>query len=158
MPAPPGKLRLAMLGCGRIAQVHWRGIQESCPELVTITACIDIYAPRAQAMAARVTAASGEPCGAYTSLAKALAGGAPVDAVDIMLLHNQHEAAAVEAFQAGLHVLLEKPMSISVPSIARVMAAAARAADQVFWVAEQEQYAPAILTAQRASHTILPSP
>eukprot|EP01047_Picozoa_sp_COSAG01_P057134 COSAG01_NODE_6570_length_3603_cov_7.710046_2_plen_118_part_00 len=85
-------------------------------------------------------------------------GGAPVDAVDIMLLHNQHEAAAVEAFQAGLHVLLEKPMSISVPSIARVMAAAARAADQVFWVAEQEQYAPAILTAQRASHTILPSP
>ena len=71
-----------------------------------------------------------------------------IDAVDLMLLHNQHEAAAMEAFAAGVHVILEKPMSITPASCGRVMAAA-RATDKVFWIAEQAQYSPVILTAQR---------
>ena len=58
------------------------------------------------------------------------------------------QAAALEAFAAGLHVLLEKPMSITPESCAKIMAASA-ASGKAFWVAEQEQYAPAILTAQR---------
>jgi hypothetical protein len=28
------KLRLALLGCGRIAQVHWNGIEESARDLI----------------------------------------------------------------------------------------------------------------------------
>ena len=42
------KLRLALVGCGRIAQVHWRGIEESAAELIHVVACIDIFAPRAR--------------------------------------------------------------------------------------------------------------
>ena len=33
---------------------------------------------------------------------EALAGDAEIDAVDIMLLHNQHEAAALEAARAAI--------------------------------------------------------
>jgi predicted dehydrogenase len=143
------KLRLALLGCGRIAQVHWRGIQESCGDLITVSACIDLFLPRAQAMAEKVSAATGETCAAFTSLAEAIASQqVHFEAVDIMLLHNQHEAAAVEAIEAGLEVLLEKPMSITPESCARIVRAA-QARGNRFWVAEQEQYAPAILTAQR---------
>lgn len=142
------KLRLAFLGCGRICQVHWNGIQESASELITVSAAIDLHLPRAQAMAKKLRAATGEPCEAFTSLAEALASEVEFDAVDIMLLHNQHEAAALEAFDAGLHVVLEKPMSISPESCNKIMRAS-EAAGNTFWVAEQEQYAPAILTAQR---------
>ena len=137
-----------MLGCGRIAQVHWNGIQESAGPLLHISACIDLYLPRAESMAKKVSIATGEPCAAFSSLADALESGTPFEAVDIMLLHNQHEAAALEAFAAGLHVVLEKPMSITPESCGRIMTAA-KAAGTTFWVAEQEQYAPAILTAQR---------
>ena len=143
-----GKIHLAMLGCGRIAQVHWNGIQESASELIHITACIDLYLPRAEEMAQKVEAATGEPCQAFDSLAAALASDATIDAVDIMLLHHQHEAAALEAFEAGLNVVLEKPMSISPESCAKIVAAS-KEAGTTFWIAEQEQYAPAILTAQR---------
>lgn len=148
MPAEAPKLRLALLGCGRIAQVHWSGIQESAPSLIHVVACIDLFQPRAQEMADRLAASTGEPCSAFTSLAEALASGLELDAVDIMLLHNQHEAAALEAFDAGLHVMLEKPMSITPESCGRVLRAA-RATSKEFWIAEQEQYNPAILTAQR---------
>lgn len=113
-----------------------------------MNAGIDIYLPRAEQMAAKLSAATGEPCAAFTSLADALASDVEIDAVDLMLLHNQHETAALEAFAAGLHVMLEKPMSITPESCGRVMAAA-RATDKVFWIAEQAQYSAPILTAQR---------
>ena len=146
--APPNKkLRLALLGCGRIAQVHWKGIQESASSLVHVSACIDIFQQRAEEMALKVSEATGEPCGAFASQAEALAADA-FDAVDIMLLHNQHEQAAIEAFAAGKAVLLEKPMSITIESCERIMAAADEAGT-LFMVAEQEEYAPAILTCQR---------
>eukprot|EP01052_Picozoa_sp_SAG31_P015331 SAG31_NODE_983_length_10554_cov_6.049259_1_plen_113_part_00 len=91
------KMRLALVGCGRIAQVHWAGIQESALELISVVACVDIYRPRAEEMAAKVVAATGEPCAAFTSMAEALTTpGLRLDAVDIMLLHNQHEVAALE--------------------------------------------------------------
>jgi len=132
----PKKLRLALVGCGRIAQVHWRGIEESAAELIHVVACIDIFEPRATQMAEKLTEATGEPCAAFTSLAAALASGAAIDAVDLMLLHNMHEAAALEAFEAGVHVLMEKPMSITPESCARIMRAA-QATDKAFWIAEQ---------------------
>jgi predicted dehydrogenase len=142
------KLRMAFLGCGRICQVHWNGIQESASELITVCAAIDLHLPRAQEMAQKLQDATGEPCEAFTSLAEALDSEVKFDAVDIMLLHNQHEAAALEAFAAGLDVVLEKPMSISPESCGKITQAA-EVAGNTFWVAEQEQYAPAILTAQR---------
>jgi hypothetical protein len=33
------KLRLALVGCGRIAQVHWAGIEESATHLIHVVAC-----------------------------------------------------------------------------------------------------------------------
>eukprot|EP01050_Picozoa_sp_SAG11_P011532 SAG11_NODE_1227_length_5474_cov_5.294326_5_plen_466_part_00 len=141
------KLRLGLVGCGRICQVHWAGIEESASALIHVAACVDIFRPRAEEMAAKVAAATGEPCAAFNTMADALAA-AELDAVDIMLLHNQHEAAAMEAFEAGVHVMLEKPMSISPASCGRVMRAA-RAAGKTFWIAEQAQYSPVILAARQ---------
>ncbi len=131
------KLKLALVGCGGIAQAHWKGIEGHSPR-IQVTAVVDTDAGRAAAMAAQTGAMP------FTSLAEALAQG-DFDAVDILLPHAQHEEAAVLAFGAGKHVVLEKPMAHTLASAARIQAAAqqaARKAGTVFMVAEQAQYWP----------------
>jgi len=126
-------LTIALVGCGGIAQAHWRGIQAHVPQL-TVTATVDTDPARAAAMAEQTGA---QP---FTSLEAALEQG-DFAAVDIMLPHNQHEAAAVRAFAAGKHVVLEKPMAPTLAACARILTAA-RQAGTVFMVAEQAQYWP----------------
>ena len=126
-------LKIALIGCGGIAQAHWRGIQTHATQLV-VSAVVDTDPDRAAAMAKET---GGQP---FTTLEDALAAG-EFAAVDIMLPHNQHEAAAVTAFAAGKHVVLEKPMSTNLASCARILAAAEQAGT-VFMVAEQAQYWP----------------
>lgn len=134
------QLKLALVGCGGIAQAHWRGIQEH-PEQLRVTAVVDIDPARAAAMAEQT---GGQP---FTSLESALAQG-DFDAVDIMLPHNQHEAAAITAFAAGKHVVLEKPMSTTIASCDRILAAA-KQAGTVFMVAEQAHYWPDVQQIQQ---------
>lgn len=134
------KLKIALVGCGGIAQRHWQGIQEHVPQL-TVSAVVDTDPARAAAMAQQTGGQS------FTSLESALAEG-DFAAVDIMLPHNQHEAAAMAAFAAGKHVVLEKPMSISVESCDRILAAAQQAGT-VFMVAEQAHYWPDVRQVQR---------
>jgi predicted dehydrogenase len=133
-------LKIALVGCGGIAQAHWRGIQGYVPQLV-VSAVVDTDPSRAQAMAEQT---GGQP---FTSLESALAEG-DFAAVDIMLPHNQHEAASVSAFAAGKHVVLEKPMSTNLESCARILAAA-KQAGTVFMVAEQAHYWPDVHQVQQ---------
>ncbi len=134
------QLKLALIGCGGIAQEHWRGIQTGTKR-IKVTAVVDANLQQAQAMAERTGAT------AFGSLEDALAHG-DFDAVDIMLPHYLHEEVAVRAFEAGKHVVLEKPMSTSLESCGRIFAAA-RHAGTVFMVAEQSQYWPDAIKIQK---------
>lgn len=81
---PP--LKLCLIGCGRIAQVHARGLELECKGLIEVTACVDSYAPRARELAVQF----GDQCEVYESLDEALQKG-DFSAVDIMLPHHFHE-------------------------------------------------------------------
>jgi UDP-N-acetyl-2-amino-2-deoxyglucuronate dehydrogenase len=131
-------LRLALVGCGAIARYHLDGLQEHAPR-IQVTAAVDVDADKAAAYAAETGAA------AFTSLDEALEKG-DFDAVDLMLPHDLHEAAAIQCFQAGKHVLLEKPMALDLDACDRILAAA-KAAGTVFMVAENAQYWPEIVKA-----------
>lgn len=126
-----GTLKIALIGCGGIAQAHWKGIQAHSPR-IRVTAVVDTDPARAAAMAEQTGATP------FTSLEIALAQG-NFDAVDIMLPHALHEEAAVRAFAASKHVVLEKPMAHTLASCGRIQAAA-RQSGTVFMVAEQAQY------------------
>ncbi|MBT3342981.1 MAG: Gfo/Idh/MocA family oxidoreductase, partial [Gemmatimonadetes bacterium] len=65
---------------------------------------------------------------------------------DLMLPHDLHEQAAIQCFEAGKHVLLEKPMALELDACERILAAA-KAAGTVFMVAENAQYWPEIVKA-----------
>ena len=134
----PEKLKLALVGCGAISEWHRMAIR-NVPEL-EITAAVDVDRGRAEAAAA----ASGAQV--FTALDEALAHGR-FDAVDLMLPHDLHEAAAVKCFAAGKHVLLEKPMATAVDACDRILAAARRAST-VFMLAENSQYWPEVLLAR----------
>ena len=134
------KVTLCLVGCGNIARAHWRGIRYHAPK-IDVTAVVDANVENAEAMAERTGAK------AFFSLGQALAEGS-FDAVDIMLPHDLHEQAAAEAFAAGKHVVLEKPMAHTLESAERILALAAKA-DSVFMIAEQAQYWPDVAKAKQ---------
>ncbi len=138
------RLKLAFVGCGAISSMHLLGIREGAAQ-IEVTAAVDTNPEHAKAVAEQTGAA------VYSSLEQALAEG-DFDAVDLMLPHHLHEEAAVAAFEAGKHVLLEKPMAPTPDACERILAAAARAAEEagcVFMVAENAQYWPEVVTARR---------
>lgn len=132
------RLRLALVGCGAISGWHRRAI--AAVPGIEIAACVDVDRARAEAAAA----ATGAP--AYGSLAEALAAGG-FDAVDLMLPHHLHEPVALEAFAAGMHVLLEKPMATDLAACERILSAAHKAGT-VFMVGENAQYWPEVRIAR----------
>lgn len=133
------RVRLALVGCGAIAEMHRWAIEESGAP-IDVVAAVDLDLERAAAMAALTGATP------FGRLDDALAGGG-IDAVDLMLPHSVHEAVAIQAFEAGVHVLLEKPMATEPDACDRIIAAA-RAAGTTFMVAENAQYWPEVLIAR----------
>jgi predicted dehydrogenase len=132
------RLRLALVGCGAISEWHRRAIAR-VPE-IEIAACVDVDTARAEAAAADSGAA------VHASLDEALAAGG-FDAVDLMLPHHLHEPLALRAFEAGVHVLLEKPMATEPEACARILEGA-RKAGGVFMVGENAQYWPEVRIAR----------
>ena len=133
------RLRLALVGCGSIAEFHLQGADELSGK-VAVTALVDPELERAERFAERTGGR------AFRSLTEAIAGGG-FDAVDIMVPHHLHEPLALEAFAAGKHVLLEKPISTSLDSCNRILAAAAEAG-VVFSVAENGEFWPELVRAK----------
>jgi UDP-N-acetyl-2-amino-2-deoxyglucuronate dehydrogenase len=133
-------IKIAFMGCGRIAQAHLRGIQTHAPQL-QVTAAIDTNLEAAQDIANQTGAR------VYSTLQQALNEG-DFQAVDIMLPHSLHEQAAIIAFEAGKHVILEKPMATTLLACDRILKAA-KETGTVFMVAEQSQYWPEVVTTQQ---------
>ncbi len=132
-------LRVAIVGCGAIAEWHWNAIRVAA-ERTRVTACVDPNAAQAKALAAKT---GGTP---FASLTDALAADA-ADAVAIMVPHHLHETLALEALAAKRHLLLEKPMATDPDACDRILSAA-RAAGTVFMVAENAQYWPGVIKAK----------
>ena len=132
-------VKLALVGCGAISPMHLRGIKSTDGRIV-VTAAIDPVRANADKVA-RQTGAE-----VFSSLGEALERG-EFEAVDILVPHHLHAELAEQAFTAGKHVLLEKPMGPTVEACERILAAA-RDAGTVFMVAENAQYWPEVVTAK----------
>ena len=99
-----GKTRIAVAGAGLIGQAHMRIAQASAT--VSLSAVVD-PAPAAAALAAK----AGVPL--YTSLEELLARDTP-DGVVLATPNQLHVAHALTCLQAGLPMLLEKPVAPTV--------------------------------------------
>jgi predicted dehydrogenase len=113
------KLRVAVIGCGNIGEVHAQRYA-ACPN-AEVARVVDIVPEKARKLAAAVGGAR-----AGTDWREALADPA-VDAVSVCLPNDLHCPATLDALQAGKHVLCEKPIALSMAEAERMSAAAGKA-------------------------------
>jgi len=99
------KLRIGVVGAGNISKYHLKAY--AAHDETELVAIADINADRAQSVA--------DEWGARRSYGDAaeLFADPDVDAVSICTWNDSHAQLAIQAVEAGKHVLLEKPMSTS---------------------------------------------
>jgi predicted dehydrogenase len=122
-------IRLGLVGAGAVAERHLAAAAEVAE--VRVAAVADVHADRSE----RLAAAAGAR--AYTGFA-ALLDDPDVDVVVLTVPHAVHAEYAVRAAAAGRHVLVEKPMAVTVADCDR-MVAAADAAGVLLWVGQQQR-------------------
>ncbi len=134
-------LRIGIAGCGRIAQVS------HAPSLAAIDdVCIAAIHDTDRAKAEALREAHAPEAQACTSYEELLA--AKLDAVCICTPNHLHCDMALKAFDAGLHVLCEKPMAGSLID-ADHMLRAARASGLILHINQSLRYAPLYVTIKK---------
>jgi predicted dehydrogenase len=113
------KIQLAILGAGRIAQVHLRGYNQ-IRDKVNVCAVVDVCAE-----VAKSTAADWGVGKSFRTLDELLRNE-PCDAIDICLPHDVHVECVETACAAGKHVLLEKPIARTLEEADQIISAAER--------------------------------
>jgi len=108
----------AIVGCGVISRTHAKAIA-ALPNAHLVTA-VDVVPDKAQALTAQF---GGEP---ETDLRRALSRP-DVDVVSVCVPSGLHAEVGCLAAEAGKHVLVEKPIDITLPAADRLIAAGERA-------------------------------
>lgn len=109
------KVRLGLIGVGSMANgVHLNNIPKTRD--LELTAVCDIVKERAD------KAAATHKCAAFTDHRALLKSGL-CDAVLIVTPHYDHTTIGIDALNAGLHVLVEKPISVHKEDCKRLIAA-----------------------------------
>jgi UDP-N-acetyl-2-amino-2-deoxyglucuronate dehydrogenase len=102
-PVTGRKIRFALVGCGRIAKNHFEAIRKLADHCELVDVC-DVD-PSALADATATTGARG-----HASLTAMLAV-TQADCVILTTPSGLHSRQAIQAAQAGFHVMTEKPMA-----------------------------------------------
>jgi len=110
-------LRIAVVGCGYWGSKHVRVLNAT--DGVDAVALVDGRADRLEALARNYRSAP-----RYSTVMSALP---QVDAVVVATPPSTHVAVALEAIEAGRHVLVEKPLATTTAGARRLISAAAEA-------------------------------
>jgi len=133
-------LRTGVIGVGHLGQHHARlyaGLPGS-----TLVGIVDADARRAKEIAKRVGAAVYDDVGVLLR---------QVDAVSIAAPTSAHHAVARQCLDAGVHVLVEKPITTT-PAEATELITLARARKAVLQVGHIERFNPVMLKARPSIH------
>ncbi len=122
-------LRLALVGCGGISGAHVAGFRElwakGCRDIV-FTACCDTVEENRRRRAKELAEIQGTDPAIFSDL-QTLIKSKVADAVDACLPHHLHHSVGEEVLAAGLHLLVEKPVGITIRAARRLIAAAKKA-------------------------------
>ena len=135
-------VRLGIIGCGEVAQIIHLPTLHHLRDLFAVTAICDV--------SERVREQVGARWGVAARLAdhRALLDRADVDAVLVANPHPFHAETARDAMRAGKHVMVEKPLCISLAE-ADMLIAEEQASGRVVQVGYMRRHAPAFAEAKR---------
>ncbi|MEG2076938.1 MAG: Gfo/Idh/MocA family oxidoreductase, partial [Victivallaceae bacterium] len=129
------KFRVAIIGCGGISQTHLMAYKE-LPEVEIVAGC-DID----DAALERMHTTWNLPKSALFKDWKAMLKKVKPDGVDICTPNGVHAAPAIDAANAGIHVIVEKPMALTVTECEEMIAAAKKNKVKLT-VGFQQRYSP----------------
>lgn len=127
-----GKLRFGMIGAGSIGHVHMSTFSQLGDD-VEFVAVTDAYRPLAEKAAEKYGISQ------VSDSAEALIQDPSIDAVIIGVPNISHAPLAVQALQAGKHVLVEKPMGINAEA-AKAIVKAQKESGKVAMVGHQMRW------------------
>ena len=132
------RVNIGIVGLGRVARSHIDGIAhwDSCE----LTSVIDVQENRAKQFSEEYDVPY------YTSTEEAYANGS-LDAVVICVPHNLHAPLAIEALEAGKHVLVEKVMATTVED-GEAMVEAAEENDVTLMVGQTRRFFSSLVEAR----------
>jgi len=110
------KLKLAIIGCGGMAGGHLRAyglIKEKEPEKFEFSAMCDPVIESAKRFADQAAAYQGFKPTVYTKVEDMLRNE-QLDATDICTPHSEHHVAGIACLNAGVNVMIEKPIGITI--------------------------------------------
>jgi predicted dehydrogenase len=129
------RIRLGIIGCGDMQSAHQQIFQELADKVVvTATADIDIEKARSAAhiLGAEHAVSHYEDLFPY------------VDAVLVVTPHDLHHEMGMKSFDAGKHVLMEKPMAVSEEECTTLINASEKSG-KVLMVAYPMRYQPLVV-------------
>ena len=135
-------LQIGLIGLGGIAEAHLRAL--ALLEAEGLARCVAGAEPVDERREDRRTA-FGIPKVYATH--RDLLADPDVEAVGILLPHHLHAGVTIESLEAGKHVLLEKPMAVTMDECDRMIEAETRSG-RLLQIGLTGQYRPALRTAR----------
>ena len=135
-------INFAIVGCGRIANRHAELLGTGQIAGARLVAVCDIRRDRAESFGSRYDARR------FTSLDEMLAMPG-IDAVSVLTPSGMHAGHAIAAARAGRHVVVEKPMALTLADGDAMVAAAADAGVRLF-VVKQNRFNVPVVKAREA--------
>jgi len=132
------RIKTAIVGCGGIVSARMTGyktIWEKGFKYFDLVAMCDLVLDRAQKRADEAAAFQGSKPRVYKDFREMLDKEPDLSLIDIATDHRSHHTIAVPCLEAGKHVIIAKPLGISMRSC-RIMVEAARKNDRLLAVAE----------------------
>ena len=123
------KIRLGLVGCGGMGTRHLYGLRELAEtpfNNVELCALCDIRRENAEQAAAEAKQLLGVEPEIFTDLEEMARKVPGLDAVDVVTDPSIHHDVVCQALDLGLHVLVEKPMAITVKACRKMVEAAER--------------------------------
>lgn len=148
------RLGVALIGCGRVAPNHVSALADHHRDLRLISTC-DINQDKAEALRHRylqklsqsATDVTPEPIGVVQDYRRLL-DNPSIDIVAIATDSGSHARIALDALEAGKHVLVEKPMALDTRD-ARRMKAVAEARNLRLGLCHQNRFNPPVQLLRR---------
>ncbi|NPV10184.1 MAG: Gfo/Idh/MocA family oxidoreductase [Ignavibacteria bacterium] len=133
-----GKLKFAIVGCGRIAQRH----AEHINRLGILTAVCDIKIDKAIELGKKYNAII------YDNIDSLLSSQMDTDVVSICTPNGLHAEHTIKALNAGYNVLCEKPMALNVADC-QLMIDAAKKNNKKLFIVKQNRFNPPIMALKK---------